>query len=894
MPWSGMDIRRAILLPFSFQILASLLVGQTQLPAPPCPTADAQSDHFWTDYASQSGNQILGGEGIHIKSGDRVYLNTTPAALRFIWVEGDLVFDGCHGAMDIPVAAILVDDGGNLQIGSEQWTYPVEASITLTESKTPPNASELSILGISDPEVQAAISARGLIVDGGALRLFGEDGGNPFEKLASTIDVTDTSTALPVDMDLEVGDEILLTPTGFDHQGFDVVALTQVTSSHLHWGTSALNNEHYADTTAQDFTPLGGSTLDWEVQEQGEIASLSRNIVIRGEEDPPNSDSFPHVMIMKSQGTNDIPVVRVNWAGFENLGDHDEAGRYSLHLHQLGDLGSLTPPRFIRDTLVRGSRNHGIVIHDTDGMEVSGNVVHDVAGYGIYLQGTSQDNLVKNNLVNGGDVAMDVAQPGDIFAGFNIKSPQNVVEFNTACGFRDYGFYLVPNDHYAATGTVSFLSNEAHSIGDIGFFQNTLASTDDVVYEGLFAWKCRNYGGWIRSVKGYTLKDSKFADCRAGFYPASEGIRKADGGDQTITNCLFVGKTANDADGPAQVDEYVDAHHLKWDVVTGIEVYDGLVRVEDCRFAEFEDLARSSGTTYPDDYSLGAGLTQVAKHSTWAVDPRNSVSGLEFGTNVDRELYFRDPATGDNQIAFTTIVDETGCLGFNAYDRYFPNVAFSDPGATATFYGDAFGSPGLNGYRQAAADEIWGHLIIAPDDEGKFGGNDDPTMSIRQGVGPVWDASTTPISQSAGGSGAPQYPINLEVQPETDFLPGLNRKQYQVTWGPEWATAGLPEPRAMSIYLQFTESENDAVFLQIPVGDAPVGYPNLNLYEGVFLIPPLNDLNALLALTSDSHAWYLDSSSSPRVAYIRIVAKLESGHLPGEEGTYSRLDLYHE
>jgi len=97
------------------------LAGLAQLPG--CPTAGANNHYFWTDYLTQvSGASILNGDGVHIKAGHKVYLNTTPTTpLKFLWVEGDLAFDSCHGVMDLPVAAILVDDGGSFQISAGIW-----------------------------------------------------------------------------------------------------------------------------------------------------------------------------------------------------------------------------------------------------------------------------------------------------------------------------------------------------------------------------------------------------------------------------------------------------------------------------------------------------------------------------------------------------------------------------------------------------------------------------------------------------------------------------------------------------------------------------------------------------------------------------------------------------
>ena len=891
-----------------FLVLLAPTIGSAQVPG--CPTAGKSTHFFWTDYLNVPGTLILNGDGVHIKAGHKVYLNTTPTTpLKFLWVEGDLVFDACHGVMDLPVAAILVDDGGSFQIGTGLYPYSIDASVTLSVGADPPTAPELSNLGI-DSSLHAPLMDRGFVVAGGALRLFGADRGGTWEKIDATVTAGSTtlSTIAPTSFTPVVGDEVLLTPTDFDFLEGEVAEFTSVSPTYNL--ASALSNTHYADSIPQEFKPAGAPPgTDWQVSEQGEIALLERNIVIRSEEDPLDADSFGHVLVLNHPVSQNQPVFRIEWAAFEDLGDYDVGGRYPLHIHEVGDLEGATPTRFIRSALIRDARHHGIVIHNTHGIEVTDNVVHNVAGYGIYLQQESMHNTIERNLVHGGGLAGECCfVPGDVYAGFNIKRPDNIVNDNVATGFHDYGFYLVPADGASYPLNVgsppfytfesSFKGNEVHSVSGIGFFQNTNAATDDVLYEELFAWKCREYGAWIRSLESYDIVDSVFADCRSGFYPASTGIRNAGDGDQLIENCLFVGVTANFSGDHAQETANFPNHDLQWDVLSGVEIYDGLVEVTNCRFAEFEDALMSSGTTYPDDYRLAAGLSQVAKFTTWSIDPRNTVNSLTF-ENVDRTVYFRDPLPGENQTAFTVINDTDNSLGYGTDVRLFPNVDFLSYSSGGTLHIDSQSLPNLNGWSAPlptpSSGDSWGQIVFAPITGGQFGGAAKPLITIERidgssgpptASGSPWESETVPISPQEGGNEEPRYPINLAVQRASDVGPGGTLMYYQIEY--DQATWQGNVPDEVDIDLRFTESKNDVVILELPYPSAGVGQTiDVSVFgQGLTMA---NDLSALLGDYGTVSGWFHNSSSE--TMYVRIVAALAPSHTVALEGTQTFLTI---
>jgi hypothetical protein len=291
------------------------------------------------------------------------------------------------------------------------------------------------------------------------------------------------------------------------------------------------------------------------------------------------------------------------------------------------------------------------------------------------------------------------------------------------------------------------------------------------------------------------VKNSKFADCRGGFYPASTGIRDAGEGHQLVENCLFIGESLNVGPPtgvaweqaamrslPQQVrgQDFEPIHDLEWDVLCGIEVYDGFVEIKDCRFAEFED--DNWGT---EGERLAAGLTQVAKYSTWSVDPRNSVEDLQFGDHVDHNAYFRVADTGENQISFTTIVDKDGSLGFSQGQpaRLYPNENFLMEATTAAAQPDS----NLNGFKEPLGGASWGQIVFAPIKVPAFNPWEEPEIEIVRIDDPGGNPSTSPYPYSSitvplsaidGGNGLPKYPINLPVQQVADVLGANTEKRY--------------------------------------------------------------------------------------------------------------------
>jgi hypothetical protein len=409
---------------------------------------------------------------------------------------------------------------------------------------------------------------------------------------------------------------------------------------------------------------------------------------------------------------------------------------------------------------------------------------------------------------------------------------------------------------------------------------------------------------WMRCIGEFTVTGLVASDCRSGLYPASLGLKKPGEGNQMVEKCLFVGTTNNLGD-PTQYNTWeneagrslpqnepgpIGNHALRWDTLNAIEMYDGFIEVRDCRFANYVDLDLDLNSSTKDDYRTGAAFTQVAKHSTWANDPRNRITTDPatlrplYWNNVARRAYFRDPEEGDNQIAFTLIVDEIDALGHGAQVAVMPQVPYLIAHRSGWTEEDDLGTTGLNGYVVPLA---------APSNEAEYAqltveldtGNTFPPIFQRttwarildpettHQAGASWLAYSFPTSPSEGGHNAIGFPVAVEVGDAADEI------TYEMIYSLNPSTL----PPKLSVALRYAPEDGRVVFVEIPYLSA-LGPPAFVTFKDVVgadaSADPVSDWAGLRAST-EAVAWFHSGST--------IVLKLTSlsvtPNQPFPEGT---------
>jgi len=127
--------------------------------------------------------------------------------------------------------------------------------------------------------------------------------------------------------------------------------------------------------------------LDPKCVVAAEVASMSRNVVIRGEEGC--APMCGHFMIAH---TDSGFVCGVE---FTNLGQTETEGRYPVHIHMPGEAPNIT----VKDNALHHNHNRGVVMHGVHSMLVESNLCYRTKGHCFMMEdGVEQYNRVLGNL----------------------------------------------------------------------------------------------------------------------------------------------------------------------------------------------------------------------------------------------------------------------------------------------------------------------------------------------------------------------------------------------------------------------------------------------------------------------------------------------------------------
>lgn len=304
----------------------------------------------------------------------------------------------------------------------------------------------------------------------------------------------------------QVGDEIVIAPSGRDSSEYDhELTVVSVAAGTIQVAGEMAHTHHGCDTT------------DPACWQSAEVASLSRNVIIKGANDCDDTNCG-HFMIAH---TNEASVCGVK---FHNLGQKEVEGRYPLHVHMAGDAPGVT----LSSNVLTFNRNRGIVLHGTMSATVDSNVIYNSNGHLVMLEDAIEmHNEIRNNLamdpepqvfgcLHGHDQSFTCPSRGDHAPNaFWISNPNNIFENNV--GIAPGAAFFIETRHvfgksrtifgeelkrppFNGNGKVkgrvplgSFKNNLAHS-SDMGMGNYPRMSHSDnspVVYEGFTAWSCR-------------------------------------------------------------------------------------------------------------------------------------------------------------------------------------------------------------------------------------------------------------------------------------------------------------------------------------------------------------------------------------------------------------------
>lgn len=228
------------------------------------------------------------------------------------------------------------------------------------------------------------------------------------------------------------GSQILLTSSTYD-QG-DAHELTVVETDPTA-GTITVDRAIPFTTTERD-------DPDFPV----EVASLTRNFVIEGELDPADELHGGHFIIIHTPSVNQY----IGGIEFVNLGQQGSLGRYPLHFHMSGAVEGA----IVSKNVIKESHQRGVVIHGTNNLTISENVLYNIKGHGYFLEdGAEMYNRFIGNLASGiypvatllNDLSGNVETDKEPSA-FWMSNTMNYWEDNVAAGSAENGFWVEPQD----------------------------------------------------------------------------------------------------------------------------------------------------------------------------------------------------------------------------------------------------------------------------------------------------------------------------------------------------------------------------------------------------------------------------------------------------------------
>ncbi|MEO1257193.1 MAG: G8 domain-containing protein [Bacteroidota bacterium] len=590
----------------------------------------------WSDPATWGGTKPVHGDTVTIPVGTHILLDENTPSLAGLTINGVLEFD----RQDLELTAGWVMVMGELHIGSEATPFTHQATITLNATDQTENVMNMG--------------TRGLMVMGGLVEMHGNPPAVPWTKINAHAPEGSDSLFLVDSVGWAIGDQIAIAPTDFYEAGLTGNSITQrldITAVNdtvltldgglnaFRWGLlqyvtnngMSLTNDDPVDPPAPSgFTP---TILD----ERAEVGHLTRNIVIQAPNDSlwQNAGFGCHIMIMRMGMMKGVS--HINGAEIRRGGQRGILGRYPYHWHMLSYEGADTltdaTGQYFRNSTINESANRGIVIHGTNGVEVSNNVVYNVRGHGVFLEDASERrNLIDGNLVlhvRNAIIPLKQHEIGNRGAsGFWLSNPDNTITNNTAADCETNGIWMAfPQHPWGLSIDVPinpsrlrfgvFDSNTAHSnriegimldnveidaVGNVFPFQY-LSTTDGqnptswatilrFSLARFSTWKNGHHGLWDRAALPDNFEGVSADNC-GRFFAGS-------GADGMIERCLVVGTSLNhlmngtDRPNPAgEVDPSAFAtYHSAFDIRHNIVV----------NFEEVNDTR--SGTFSTDDYYL--------------------------------------------------------------------------------------------------------------------------------------------------------------------------------------------------------------------------------------------------------------------------------------------------
>ncbi|MEO0573285.1 MAG: G8 domain-containing protein [Bacteroidota bacterium] len=512
-----------------------------------CISFQLSAQNNWSNPNSWPLGQVpAANENVRIPEGKTIVLDVPTPSLGSLEIDGNLIFED----KDVSLTARWIMVHGLLQIGTEENPFQNQATITLTGPE----------------EDVREMGGRFLVsMAGGQLEIHGGTASKlSWGQLSENLEIGNSQLELDRDpIGWEVGDKIVIAPSGFDAFETEEVTITAVQGRTLSFSPT-VNFPHFGE-----FQEYEGKLVD----ERAEVGLINRNIKIQGAADAFEKNYGGHIMIMNSSGP-----VHIEGVEFTALGQPGLEARYNFHWHLAGNREG----DYLRNSSVHHSLQRAVVVHQTDNVLVENVVAFNILNHAFIPaeDGNEVDNTFKNNLALltrkpekeffafPKDNGKTSSQGEQRSSGFWMRNPHNNIIGNHVGGVeRGNGFFIDTRgrsrdfkDFDLLPRTVVFDGNVAHSCsvpgalgnegvsnvamyGKVGFghgiFMNTFQNGD-------LMWTLSNYTGYKNMMSGVwteitnvTLDNFILADNSIGLLSSESHVE----------NTIVIGKTKNTIGG---------------------------------------------------------------------------------------------------------------------------------------------------------------------------------------------------------------------------------------------------------------------------------------------------------------------------------------------------------
>ncbi|XP_031222830.1 fibrocystin [Mastomys coucha] len=533
------------------------------------------------------------GDSVTVETSHLLLLDVNTSFLNSLHIKGGKLIFMEPGPIELRAHSILITDGGELHIGSEDRPFQGEAWIKLYGSA---HSTPFFPYGV-----------KFLAVRNGTLSLHGSVPEVTVTYLRAAAHAGDTVLALEEAVDWHSGDEAVIT-NGMTVEGAEateeVVVVETVHNADLH----LRNPLRYSYNFIQNWVAGENHIL------KATVALLSRNIIIQGnltlegvkvlnscQEANTAEGNLKHCLYSKSEkmlGTRDLgarviiqsfpeepSLVKLKGVQFRDLGQS-----FHKHLSSLTLVGAMRGS-YLQSCSVWGSFSRGLSMHRTWGLKVDSNIFYKIVGHalllGSYLDRRfsinetvtgrkngwwEQGSTIRNNVIISVSGAEGLSSSEMLApAGIYTFSLTNVIEGNRVCAAGyGYVFHLVTSQTLQAP-LLSFNWNTAHSCtrygllvypkfqppwnNDTGFilFQNFMVwasaggaqifRSNNLHLRNFQVYACRDFGIDILESDANTLITDSFLlghFTHKGSLCMSAGIKTPKRQELTISNTTFV------------------------------------------------------------------------------------------------------------------------------------------------------------------------------------------------------------------------------------------------------------------------------------------------------------------------------------------------------------------